>query len=265
LEGARAFNVGRLRVASKGLKRSGDALLTVDGATQQREGMYMIGQAAALCIEAQTMASLHRAVSVYSTVLLDGCRAPPLSRANLNEPIAIIGMECIFPGSPDLESFWANILEGRDLITEVPAERWNADLYYRNGSAAQKGKTPSKWGGFIDEIGFDPLQYGIPPQSLAAIEPAQLLSLEVACRALADAGYGEERPFDREKTSVIFGAEAGMELSNAYAFATALRSIAESCRRNWTRRCPTSRKIPSRVCWQTSSPVASQTVSVWGA
>jgi acyl transferase domain-containing protein/NAD(P)H-dependent flavin oxidoreductase YrpB (nitropropane dioxygenase family)/NAD(P)-dependent dehydrogenase (short-subunit alcohol dehydrogenase family)/acyl carrier protein len=221
-----AFNVGRLRVASKGLKRLGDALLTVDGATQEREGMYMIGQAAALCVEAQTMASLHRAVSVDSTVLLDACRAPPLSRATINEPIAIIGMECIFPGSPDLESFWANILEGRDLITEVPAERWNADLYYRKGSAAQKGKTPSKWGGFIDEIGFDPLRYGIPPQSLAAIEPAQLLSLEVACRALADAGYGEERPFDRDKTSVIFGAEAGMELSNAYAFRN---SFAQYC------------------------------------
>src|SRR6202022_2599396 len=109
---------------------------------QEREGMYMIGQAAALCVEAQTMASLHRAVSVDSTVLLAHSRPPPLSRATVNEPIAIIGMECIFPGSPDLESFWANILEGRDLITEVPAERWNADLYYRKGSTAEKGKTP---------------------------------------------------------------------------------------------------------------------------
>jgi acyl transferase domain-containing protein/NAD(P)H-dependent flavin oxidoreductase YrpB (nitropropane dioxygenase family)/acyl carrier protein len=221
-----AFNVGRLRVASKGLNRRGDTLVTVDDATQQREGMYMIGQAAALCVETQTMASLHRAVSVDSKVILDECLTPPLPRANFNEPIAIIGMECIFPGSPDVESFWENILEGRDLITEVPAERWSVDLYYRNGSAAHKGKTPSKWGGFIDEIGFDPLQYGIPPQSLAAIEPAQLLSLEVAHRALADAGYGEERHFDREKTSVIFGAEAGMELSNAYAFRN---SFAQYC------------------------------------
>jgi acyl transferase domain-containing protein/NAD(P)H-dependent flavin oxidoreductase YrpB (nitropropane dioxygenase family)/NAD(P)-dependent dehydrogenase (short-subunit alcohol dehydrogenase family)/acyl carrier protein len=213
-----AFNVGRLRVASKGLKRCGDALLSVDGATQQREGMYMIGQVAALCIDVKTMASLHRDVSVDSTTMLQASRAPSLPRAQLHEPIGIIGMECIFPGSPDVESFWANILEGRDLITEVPAERWNAALYYRKGPIAEKGKTPSKWGGFIDETAFDPLQYGIPPQSLAAIEPVQLLSLEVASRALADAGYGKERHFDGEKTSVIFGAEAGMELSNAYAF-----------------------------------------------
>src|SRR6202011_5006006 len=177
-----------------------------------------IGQAAALCVDVKTMASLHRVVSVDSTALLQACRAPSLPRAEFDEPIGIIGMECIFPGSPDVESFWANILEGRDLITEVPAERWNTELYYRKGSIAEKGKTPSKWGGFIDEIAFDPLQYGIPPQSLAAIEPVQLLSLEVASRALADAGYGEERHFDGEKSSVIFGAEAGMELSNACAF-----------------------------------------------
>jgi acyl transferase domain-containing protein/NAD(P)H-dependent flavin oxidoreductase YrpB (nitropropane dioxygenase family)/NAD(P)-dependent dehydrogenase (short-subunit alcohol dehydrogenase family) len=220
------FNIGRLRVASKGLKRTGDALLSVDGATQEREGMYMIGQAAALCVDVKTMASLHQVVSADSMAMLQACRAPSLPRAELNEPIGIIGMECIFPGSPDVESFWANILEGRDLITEVPAERWNAALYYRKGPTAEKGKTPSKWGGFIDEIAFDPLQYGIPPQSLAAIEPVQLLSLEVASRALADAGYGEERRFDGEKTSVIFGAEAGMELSNAYAFRN---SFAQYC------------------------------------
>jgi acyl transferase domain-containing protein/NAD(P)H-dependent flavin oxidoreductase YrpB (nitropropane dioxygenase family)/NAD(P)-dependent dehydrogenase (short-subunit alcohol dehydrogenase family)/acyl carrier protein len=213
-----AFNVGRLRVASKGLKRSGDALSSVDGATQQREGMYMLGQVAALCVDVKTMASLHRVVSAGSTAILQACRAPSLPRSELNEPIGIIGMECIFPGSPDVESFWANILEGRDLITEVPAERWNAAIYYRKGSTPEKGKTPSKWGGFIDETAFDPLQFGIPPQSLAAIEPVQLLSLAVASRALADAGYSEERRFDGEKTSVIFGAEAGMELSNAYAF-----------------------------------------------
>jgi acyl transferase domain-containing protein/NAD(P)H-dependent flavin oxidoreductase YrpB (nitropropane dioxygenase family) len=221
-----AFNVGRLRVASKGLKRDGDALLHVDGDTQQREGMYMLGQVAALCVEVKTMAGLHRAVSADSTAMLQAASAPALPRAELDQPIAIIGMECIFPGSPDVESYWANILEGGDLITEVPAERWNAAVYYRQGPAVEKGKTPSKWGGFIDEIAFDPLQYGIPPQSLAAIEPVQLLSLEVASRALADAGYGEGRRVDGEKTSVIFGAEAGMELSNAYVFRN---SFAQYC------------------------------------
>ncbi|MGH3670082.1 MAG: type I polyketide synthase, partial [Pseudonocardiaceae bacterium] len=57
----------------------------------------------------------------------------------------------------------------------------------------------------------------IPPAALASIEPVQLLALEVAARALRDAGYGR-RVFDRETTSVIFGAEAGTDLANAYNF-----------------------------------------------
>jgi len=212
------FNVGRLRIASKGVQRAGDKLVKVDVRTQQADGMYMIGQLAALLHSENSIAKLHHAVSRGAMALLEACQLPVLKRAANAEPVAIIGMACIYPGSPDIESFWSNIVEGNNLITEVPAERWNADLYYREG-AAGKGKTPSKWGGFIDGIAFDPLRYGIPPQSLAAIEPIQLLSLEVASRALDDAGYGDrQRQFDRDKTSVIFGAEAGMDLSNAYAF-----------------------------------------------
>ena len=93
------------------------------------------------------------------------------------------------------------------------------DIYFDpdalNGNAGRR--TPSKWGGFLPEIGFDALAYGIPPASLASIEPVQLLSLEVAARALADAGYAE-REFDRELVSVIFGAEAGTDLASAYGF-----------------------------------------------
>src|SRR5262249_46466801 len=78
-------------------------------------------------------------------------------------------------------------------------------------------KTPCKWGGFLDDVVFDPLTYGIPPKSLSAIEPVQLLSLEIARRAIADAGYAD-RAFARERTAVIFGAEAGTDLSSAYRF-----------------------------------------------
>ncbi|MFT3930906.1 MAG: SDR family NAD(P)-dependent oxidoreductase [Spongiibacteraceae bacterium] len=212
------LNVGRLRIATKGVARSGDKLVTVDQHRQHSDGMYMIGQLIALRKSVCSMADLHRSVSNGAMEFLQRAKAPTLPRANNAEPIAVIGMECIYPGSPDLESFWANILAAKDLVSEVPAERWNADLYYREGSA-QKGKSPSKWGGFIDDIAFDPLSYGIPPQSLAAIEPVQLLSLEVARRALRDAGYDEsEKVFDREKTAVIFGAESGMDLGNNYAF-----------------------------------------------
>ncbi len=62
---------------------------------------------------------------------------------------------------------------------------------------------------------FDPLRFGIPPESVPHIAPAQLLTLEAVRRAFEDAGYAD-REFDRENTSVIVGGEdAGGFLGNA--------------------------------------------------
>src|SRR5262249_22603790 len=133
-----------------------------------------------------------------------------------------VGMAAIFPGAPDLESFWRNVVTGVDAVTEVPRRRWNADAYY--DPAGSGDKTPSRWGGFLGEVAFDPALYGIPPRSLAAIEPVQLLALEVSRRALGDAGY-LSRDFDRERASVIFGAEAGTDLSAAYGFRAQFRQL----------------------------------------
>lgn len=58
----------------------------------------------------------------------------------------------------------------------------------------------SKWGGFIPSIDFDPLEFGMTPQSLASIEPTQLLSLLVAKQALTDAGYENLSEIDLENT-----------------------------------------------------------------
>src|SRR5690606_28868227 len=73
-----------------------------------------------------------------------------------------------------------------------------------------------KWAGFIPELPFDPLHYGIPPQSLASIDVTQLLALEMARRALEDAGYAE-RFYDRGRTSVILGTDSG-SISNGVRF-----------------------------------------------
>ncbi len=211
-----SLTVGRLRVASKGVDRIGGVLGPVTAERQDAEGMYMIGQAIALKDTVTTVAELHRQVSRGAVARLDCIDIPALKRAAQAEPVAIVGMACIYPGSPDLETFWTNIVEGGDFVREVPEERWSAATYWRPGLMTP-GKTPSKWGGFVDEVAFDPVEFGIPPQSIPAIEPAQLLSLETARRALADAGYGD-RWFDREKTAVIFGAEGGMDLSQQYTF-----------------------------------------------
>lgn len=121
--------------------------------------------------------------------------------------IAIVGMAALMPGAADVATFWSNSVAGRDLISEVPADRWDWRLYYDPDPKAPD-RIYSKWGGFIPDLPFDPLRYGMPPSSLPSVEPAQLLALEVARMALADAGY-EQRAFPRERTSVILGMGGG--------------------------------------------------------
>lgn len=66
-----------------------------------------------------------------------------------NEPIAIIGMGCEFPGNGnDPDQFWNNILEGKDSITEIPKDRWNINRYY-DPNSKKRGETKAKWGGLV--------------------------------------------------------------------------------------------------------------------
>ncbi|MFE6004996.1 SDR family oxidoreductase [Streptomyces sp. NPDC056450] len=225
------FNVGRLRLASKGIERVGDELRPVDETRQSDEGMFMAGEVCVLRESVTTVAALHESVAEGAAGWLRsraaGLRgALGLDRADEDaesapDPlrIAVVGMAGMFPGAPDLAEFWANILAGKDCVTEVPAHRWDAERYYAPDGDGER--TPSRWGGFLPEIPFDPLRYGIPPASLASIEPVQLLALEAARRALADAGY-DGAGTDHARTSVVFGAEAGSDLSNATTLRTVL-------------------------------------------
>ncbi|MEO0755755.1 MAG: beta-ketoacyl synthase N-terminal-like domain-containing protein [Cyanobacteria bacterium J06648_16] len=126
-------------------------------------------------------------------------------------PIAIVGMSGLFPESPDLASYWHNILREADCITEVPASRWDADAYY-DGDPRAVDKTYCKRGGFVPDIGFDPMEFGLPPNILEATDIAQLLALVMARRAMEDAGYGADQDFDRAATGVVLGT-VGRQLS----------------------------------------------------
>ncbi len=211
------LNIGRLRVASKGMDRSGGQLVSVSAEQQLHDGMFMAGDVALLRDSVTTIAALHESL-VTGAAHWYTTRASELSIDEDDAPepepldIAIVGMAAMFPQAPTLSTFWSNILAGVDSVTEVPASRWDPAVYF--DADGGDGKTPSKWGGFLPPIPFDPLRFGIPPRSLGSIEPTQLLALEVADQALRDAGY-DTRPFDRQRTAVIFGAEAGSDLSNA--------------------------------------------------
>jgi len=202
--------VGRSRVASKGLERDGDRLVSVDETRQRADGLYMLGEVAALRERVTTIAQVHQMVAQgsgdrLSAMPVRAAAASPVVAPPAPADIAIVGASCMVPGANDLESFWRNLLERRHAITEIPAKRWDWRLYYDTRPGA-RDRIVSKWGGFVDPIPFDPLRYGIPPKSLHSITPPQLLALELTRRALVDAGYEDARPAPavRERTSVIF-------------------------------------------------------------
>ncbi|MGW7491700.1 SDR family NAD(P)-dependent oxidoreductase [Streptomyces sp. NPDC054786] len=219
-------NLGRLRLASKGLRHTDGGRPAPAGEREQRrEGLYMLGQVATARSAATTVAALHTAVTEGATAQLtaraerfrtpDGPQDPYQGREAEPLDIAIVGMACCYPGAADTARFWSNVVAGVDSVTEVPAERWDTGTYHDPDPARAGERTPSRWGGFLPAIPFDALAHGIPPASLTGIDPVQLLALEASAKALADAGYAE-RDFDRARTSVVFGAEAGTELAGAY-------------------------------------------------
>jgi myxalamid-type polyketide synthase MxaD len=105
------------------------------------------------------------------------------------EPVAIVGMACRFPGGAgDPERFWELLVDGRDAVTEVPAERWPVDAYY-DADPAAPGKINSRYGAFLEQVDqFDPAFFGISPREAARMDPQQRLFLEVVWEALEDAG-----------------------------------------------------------------------------
>ncbi len=103
--------------------------------------------------------------------------------------IAIIGIGCRFPGGiNDTEAFWNLLVEGREAVCEVPADRWNVERYY-DAEPGIAGKSIAKRGGFIEGLDqFDPQFFGISPREAPYVDPQQRLLLETAWEAMEDAG-----------------------------------------------------------------------------
>jgi acyl transferase domain-containing protein/NAD(P)-dependent dehydrogenase (short-subunit alcohol dehydrogenase family)/NAD(P)H-dependent flavin oxidoreductase YrpB (nitropropane dioxygenase family) len=230
------LTLGRLRIAAKGLrfneKRRHDPAepltLEVPEQEQQRDGVYMAGQAILLHDSVYSVADLHRRISEESAELLraSGELEAALTSAASDEhgmDIAIVGMSGLFPGARDLDTYWENILGGKYSITEVPKDRWNTEIYF-DADPKTRDKIYSRWGGFLEPIEFDPLKFGMPPRAVGSVDPFQLLTLELVDRALRDAGY-DERWFDREHTSVFVGEAGGGNLGQLYCLRSLLPMV----------------------------------------
>ena len=114
--------------------------------------------------------------------------------------IAIIGIGCLFPKAAGFGHSWANIKNGVDGITEVPATHWNPADYF-DADPKSPDRTYARRGGFLDAVDFNPIEWSLPPKDLEATDTSQLLGLIAAKMArLNDAGVDFHRPNPKPQT-----------------------------------------------------------------
>jgi len=127
-------------------------------------------------------------------------------------PVAIVGMASIFANSRYLNKFWDLISEKIDAIIDVPETHWNAEDYY-NADKSMADKTYCKRGGFLPEVDFNPMEFGLPPNILELTDTSQLLSLVVAKEVLADAGIDAQ--YDTDRIGITLGVGGGQKINHS--------------------------------------------------
>ncbi len=105
-----------------------------------------------------------------------------------DEPIAIVGVACRFPGGvTDLASFWDLLREGRDAVTELPEGRFSRDRF-ASAAKNREGHSYTLAAGIIPEIKeFDADFFGISRKEALTMDPQQRLVLETSWEALENA------------------------------------------------------------------------------
>ncbi len=129
---------------------------------------------------------------------------PTASDRSIRGDVAIIGMAGIFPGAPDLTTYWENILARVDAVTDPPPGAWDEATHF-DPASSENDRVYCKRAGYLGPVAFfNPLASGIMPLTAEGGEPDQWLALEVARAALADAGYAD-RLDARQRTAVVIG------------------------------------------------------------
>ncbi|MEM8640792.1 MAG: beta-ketoacyl synthase N-terminal-like domain-containing protein [Cyanobacteria bacterium P01_G01_bin.54] len=129
-----------------------------------------------------------------------------------NEPIAIVGMGCRFPGADNPDAFWQLLRQGQDAVGKIPDSR--QDIWGRSPANV------TQQGCFLDPVDeFDADFFGISPREAATMDPQQKLLLEVSWEALEQGGIAPDRLMG-SKTGMFLGISLN-EFSHAALFGDA--------------------------------------------
>ena len=193
-------------------------------------------------------------------------------------PIAIIGIGCLFPEADSVESYWANLKNGVDAISDVPPTHWRPEDYF-DADPKKPDHTYATRGGFLSPVDFPALDFGIAPNVLEATDTTQLLGLSPpsrrSTRPVTAAGRelrpqpGQRHP-GRDRNAGT-GHSAGGPARPSAVEAGPQGSRRRRCggRRGRAARSPiptsAGRKIRFPGCWATSSRAGSPIGSIWAA
>ncbi|ACU62728.1 SDR family NAD(P)-dependent oxidoreductase [Chitinophaga pinensis] len=147
-------------------------------------------------------------------------RTPPSSK---EKDIAVIGLAGKYAGADNINEFWDNLREGRNCITEVPAERWDWRTYF-DPKRGKKASMYTRWGGFIKDIDkFDPLFFHISPVEAERMDPQERLFLEQVYAAIEDAAYTPANLNSKRSVGVFAGVMHGLYATEAAYWSIANR------------------------------------------
>ncbi|MGJ6127019.1 SDR family NAD(P)-dependent oxidoreductase [Mycolicibacterium sp. Y3] len=108
--------------------------------------------------------------------------------AGQTSSFAIIGYAARLPGAADAEQYWDVLHQGRDAVSEIPQDRWDADEFY-DSDAGAAGKVVTRRAGFVDDVvGFDAPFFGVSAREARLMDPQHRLLLETSWRAVEHSG-----------------------------------------------------------------------------
>jgi polyketide synthase PksM len=163
-----------------------------------------------LLFEYTTLAALQAHLSAQGVE--SGRAAAEVSggRVRDEEPVAVIGISGRYPQAASVRELWRNLVAGRDCITDIPSERWDATVL--DGLVSSTGKPLSRWGGFVDHADcFDAKFFNISPREAELMDPQERLFLQAVWEVIEDAGYRPDTlvtprgPDQRRRVGVFAG------------------------------------------------------------